>query len=97
MFDLGTKAVAIVTALLVAGQIAGTATGASAQANCGMYGRLALKQSQENEQKKCGLKGPSWSNDLKAHVAWCGTVAPDQWKVEIQKREQALAACAKKQ
>jgi len=75
--------------------VAGTAA-AGAQANCEMYGRLALKQMQENEQKKCGFKGPEWSGDLRAHVAWCGTVGPDQWKVQLQKREQALAACGRK-
>ena len=67
-----------------------------AQANCEMYGRLTLKQMQENEQKKCGFKGPEWSSDLKAHVAWCGTVGPDLWKMQLQKREQALAACGRK-
>jgi hypothetical protein len=63
------------------------------QANCDTYGKLALGQMQENEQKKCGFKGPEWNTDLKAHMNWCGTVGPDQWKVELQKREQALSAC----
>ncbi len=72
------------------------ATSAQAQANCETYGRLALKQMQDNEQKKCGFKGLEWSTDLKAHVTWCGSVGPDQWKVQLQKREQALAACPKK-
>lgn len=69
---------------------------AFAQANCDMYGKLALKQMQENEQKKCGFKGNEWNADLKAHIAWCATVPPDQWKIQIQKREQQLAACGKK-
>jgi hypothetical protein len=69
---------------------------AFAQANCDMYGKLALKQMQENEQKKCGFKGDAWNADLKAHVAWCATVPPDQWKVQLQKREQQLATCGKK-
>ncbi len=72
------------------------APAANAQANCDTYGRLALKQMQENEQKKCGLKGPEWNTDLKAHTTWCGTVGPDHWKIQLQKREQALAACGKK-
>ena len=82
---------ALATAIVVA-----AASGAHAQANCEMYGKLALKQMQENEQKKCSLKGAEWNADLKAHVAWCATVPPDQWKIQLQKREQALAACAKK-
>jgi hypothetical protein len=80
-------------AAVAAASLGGTAY---AQANCEMYGRLALKQMQENEQKKCGLKGPEWNTDFRAHINWCGTVGPDQWKVQLQKREQALAACAKK-
>lgn len=86
----------LVAAAAFGAALAGMAQPSWAQANCEMYGRLALKQAQENEQKKCGLKGSEWSSDLKAHVAWCASVAPDQWKVELQKREQALTACAKK-
>jgi hypothetical protein len=67
-----------------------------AQANCEMYGRLALQQMQQNAQQKCNLTGPEWSSDLKAHTAWCGSVGPDQWKVQLQKRDQALAVCAAK-
>jgi hypothetical protein len=69
-------------------------TGASAQANCEMYGRMALQQMQQNIQLKCNMTGPEWSSDLKAHTTWCGSVGPDQWKVQLQKRDQALAACA---
>jgi hypothetical protein len=69
-------------------------TSASAQATCDMYGRLALQQMQQNIQQKCGLTGPEWSSDLKAHMTWCGGVGPDQWKVQLQKRDQALATCA---
>ena len=67
-----------------------------AQANCDTYGKLALRQMQDNEQKKCGFKGPEWSIDLKAHMDWCATVSPEQWKVELQKREQALQQCSRK-
>jgi hypothetical protein len=71
-----------------------SSTNASAQANCEMYGRMALQQMQQNIQQKCNLTGLEWSSDLKAHTTWCGTVGPDQWKVQLQKRDQALAACA---
>jgi hypothetical protein len=67
---------------------------ASAQANCDMYGRLALQQMQQNAQQKCNLAGPEWSTDLKAHMTWCASVGPEQWKLQLQKREQALATCA---
>ncbi|MEQ1612701.1 MAG: hypothetical protein ABL904_08090 [Hyphomicrobiaceae bacterium] len=87
----------ITLSLLAAGMTATVVVpAANAQANCEMYGKLALKQMQENEQKKCGLKGAEWNSDLKAHVTWCATVPPDQWKIQLQKREQALGACAKK-
>ena len=66
---------------------------ASAQANCETYGRLALQQQRENETKNCGFTGPSWSSDLRAHIQWCGTVGPDQWKTELQQRAQMLAGC----
>lgn len=66
------------------------------QANCEWYARTALKQQQENEAKKCGLKGPEWSSDLKAHMTWCSGVAPDVWKAQAQKRDQALLGCAAK-
>jgi hypothetical protein len=74
----------------------GFATAASAQANCETYGKLALQQQQENVQAKCGFSGPEWSPDLKAHIAWCGGVGPDQWKVQLQKRKQQLDACKAK-
>ena len=66
---------------------------AAAQANCEMYGKLAVQQQQQNEERRCGLTGDEWSTDLKRHVDWCGGVAPDRWRVELQKRQQALDAC----
>ena len=69
---------------------------AAAQAGCDWYAQTALKQQQENDRLKCGLTGAAWTNDLKAHQAWCGSVAPDQMKTEAQAREQQLQACAKK-
>lgn len=69
---------------------------ASAQSSCDWYAKTALKQQQDNERLKCGLKGSSWSVDVRAHMAWCASVAPDDWKAEARKRDQQLAACAKK-
>lgn len=68
----------------------------SAQSNCQWYASTALRQQQENEKLKCGLKGQSWHSDLKAHLAWCASVAPDYWKAEARSRDQQLAACAAK-
>jgi hypothetical protein len=69
---------------------------ALAQANCDLYGKLALGQQQQNEELKCGFTGPAWSPDLKAHKDWCASVGPDQWKVELQSRQQQLDACKSK-
>ncbi len=55
-----------------------------------MYGKLALQQQKENEASKCGFSGAEWSPDLKAHIAWCSSVGPDQWKAQLQKRKQQL-------
>lgn len=69
---------------------------AHAQANCEMYGKLAMQQQQQNVQEKCGFTGPQWSPDLKAHIAWCGGVGPDQWKSELQARQKQLDGCKAK-
>ncbi len=76
----------------VIGLLAATAE-ANAQANCDEYGRLALKQQKENETRKCGFTGDPWNPKLEAHVAWCQTVGPEQWKQQLQMRTQALAGC----
>lgn len=69
---------------------------ASAQTGCDDYGRLALQQARENEQRKCGFTGPDWSTDLKGHVAWCATVGPAQWRAALQRRAQMLATSCKR-
>ncbi|WP_295559389.1 hypothetical protein [uncultured Hyphomicrobium sp.] len=84
---------ACLTAVLVG---AALVSGANAQANCDTYGKLALQQEQENVDAKCGFSGPAWSPDLKAHVAWCASVGPDQWKIQLQSRKQQLDACKAK-
>lgn len=92
MQDLRTCAALSIAALLAASAFS---SAANAQANCDTYGKLALQQQKENEAEKCGFTGPEWSPDLKAHMAWCGGVGPDQWKVQLQTRAQQLAACKK--
>jgi hypothetical protein len=88
-----------VSAILFGAAVLGSlwlAPDASAQANCDWYAKTALKQQQENEQRKCGFQGPEWSLDLSAHLNWCRGVAPDMWKKQAQLRNQQLEACAKK-
>jgi hypothetical protein len=69
---------------------------ARAQGGCEWYAKTALRQQQENEQKKCGLKGPGWSSDLAAHISWCRGSPPEAWKKQAQLRDQQLATCAKR-
>lgn len=87
--------IATAAGLAALGAFAGVAS-ALAQANCDWYAKTALKQQQDNERLKCGMKGNAWSSDLKAHQAWCAAVAPDEWKKQAQKREHDLVQCAKK-
>ncbi len=89
-----TTTTALALTLSLASAIAVPAT-ASAQANCDWYAKTSLQQQQENEQKKCGFSGPTWSTDLKAHMTWCTTANPDLWKAEAQKRQQMLTGCRK--
>ena len=63
--------------------------------NCDWYAKTAQKQQQDNERLKCDLKGPEWSVDIKTHVTWCQSVAPDVWKAMAQKRDRQLAECQK--
>ncbi len=82
------------TVLLATAAMGYAAAPAGAQANCDWYAKTALKQQQENEQRKCGFSGPNWSSDLKAHMSWCAA-NPDMWKSEAQRREQQLSTCKK--
>jgi hypothetical protein len=83
-----------VAAAMGLGLLAMNIGNAAAQANCDWYAKTALRQQQDNEQKKCGFSGPGWSSDLRAHLTWCAA-HPDQWKAEAQRREQQLASCKK--
>ena len=67
--------------------------GASAQVSCDWYANTALQQQKLNTDRKCGMKGPSWSFDRSSHLTWCQGVGPDQWKREAQLRDQELAKC----
>ncbi|MGE0023004.1 MAG: hypothetical protein AB7S70_05155 [Hyphomicrobium sp.] len=69
---------------------------AHADAGCDLYGKRAIGQQQQNVELKCGFTGSSWSPDLKTHIAWCASVAPDQWRSELVKRQQLLDACKAK-
>ena len=82
------------TAFFASAVIGFAVSPAAAQANCDWYAKTALKQQQENEQRKCGFTGNGWSSDLRSHMSWCAA-NPDQWKSEAQRRETQLASCKK--
>jgi hypothetical protein len=90
MTDIRSFVAIVVTATAIA---AGAAPPVAAQAACDWYGRQALKQQQDNLEKKCGFTGAEWSADMKAHMTWCTSVAPDVSKKAAQSRDAALAGC----
>ncbi len=79
-------------AIAAAGLIA-TVSAASADANCDWYAKTALRQAQENQQKRCGFAGPAWTSSFQDHMKWCATAGFDLLKSETQKRDQQLAGC----
>ncbi len=83
-----------ILAVATAAAVAGWASGVQAQQNCEIYSKLALKQVRENINKKCGMTGPRWGTDVKAHAAWCATVGPTQWQSELRKRALELKKCS---
>lgn len=85
---------AVLTAVGVLASATAYAQSAAAQSNCDWYAKTALRQQQENEQKRCNFKGDGWGSDLRSHVSWC-MANPDQWKSEAQRREQMLSGCRK--
>jgi hypothetical protein len=85
---------AAVAVVSVIGLAAGAA-GALAD-GCETYGKLALQQQKENESRKCGFTGAEWSSDLKAHIAWCAGVSPQEWQAKLQGRKQQLDECKSK-
>ncbi len=89
-----TYAALAIAALVGAGTLHSAA--AVAQSNCQWYASTALRQQQDNEKLRCGFTGDAWNTNLKSHLDWCGTVAPDVWKAAAQKRDQDLQGCASK-
>lgn len=85
---------ATLTIVAAALPIAASSPSARGQGNCQWYATTALKQQQDNERLKCGFTGPTWSSDIRAHMAWCASVPPEAWRSVAQKRDQDLAKCA---
>lgn len=93
------KVQSVTRSIMLAGTVmlsaAPLSTVAYAQATCDWYGKQALKQQQINQEKKCGFIGPEWSADIKAHMTWCASVAPDVSKKAAQQRDVMLTTQCK--
>ena len=86
------RSIAVALALTIAA--VGNERVAHGQAlTCDWYANTALQQQKTNADRKCGLKGESWSFDRAAHMEWCRGVGPSEWKRQAQFREQELAKC----
>lgn len=85
---------AVATSLTIAAAVSIWASAAVAQATCDWYANTALQQQKVNVDRKCGFKGESWSFDRSAHIAWCQSVSPDQWRRQAQFRDHELQKCA---
>lgn len=59
---------------------------------CDEYAREAVKQSEINDRRNCGFKGPQWNDNRAAHFSWC-MIFPKQAKEEQEDREAKLAGC----
>lgn len=62
----------------------------SKKEKCREYAGLALKQNQENIQRRCGFSGPRWSSDFNGHYQWCLKVPQEFAESETRARREAL-------
>ncbi len=61
---------------------------------CQTYAQDSAKQEQENQYTcKVKLTGDFWTTDLKKHVVFCKSVAPQKWKAALAERAKQLSEC----
>jgi hypothetical protein len=65
------------------------------RSNCDEYARDAVRQSEINDRRNCGFKGPRWSDNRTAHFGWC-MIFPRQAREEQEAREAQLEECRDK-
>ena len=63
------------------------------RASCEVYARIAAVQSDANRRFRCGLRGPAWSDDVKAHFQWCRYVPRRKIAEEQRSRAENLQRC----
>jgi len=62
---------------------------------CADYAALAVEQNRLNQQARCGLSGPRWSNDTAAHRTWCIATKGAAAASETAARRTALNDCSR--
>ncbi|MEL6745673.1 MAG: hypothetical protein AAFO68_09445 [Pseudomonadota bacterium] len=85
------KQLCALTALIAVMTVA--TLGPAAARDCKLYAIQSAKQQKTNETKSCGFSGAGWTKDLKAHEAFCSSVAPTIWRAELTKRQKMLEKC----
>lgn len=63
------------------------------RASCEVYARIATVQSEAARKFRCGLRGPAWSEDTKAHFQWCRYVPRRRLADEQRARSDDLQRC----
>ena len=63
------------------------------RASCEVYARIAAVQADANQRFRCGLRGPAWSGDVKAHFQWCRYVPRRKIAEEQRSRADNLQRC----
>ena len=63
------------------------------RASCEVYARIAVVQADAARRFRCGLRGPAWGDDAKAHFQWCRYVPRRKTAEEQRNRADDLQRC----
>ncbi len=63
------------------------------RASCEVYARMAIVQTQANQQFRCGFQGPRWTIDPQPHFRWCRWAPRPEVFSEFKERAQGLQQC----
>ncbi len=66
---------------------------AAASVECDDYARIALSQTREADERRCGFEGQRWTRNYGAHLNWCRTATTEMRANETRIRAQVLGAC----
>ena len=74
-------------------QLAQCTASHAATLECDEYARIALTQTRDADERRCGFKGTRWRRNYGAHKNWCRTASQDDRARETRIRANALFAC----